>query len=614
MTTTAGTTTTNRQSIADVFASFYEELYELRPPSADVADTSDHSETNGNDEITPFSAEELDKALSQLRSGRCRDTNGVLAEMLKEGGGNLRSHLLQLYNDVTSQHSTPPQQWKQTTISVLYKSGDPLLASNYRPIAIIPVLYKLFARLLYNRLEPLLDRYQTPDQAGFRHDYSTEDHLFTTTILHERSQEWQLPLWVAAIDFKKAFDTIDHNRLWQALHHQHVPPQYIRLLKSLYANQTATVKTDKMSRQFHIQRGVKQGDPLSALLFNALLEDIFTTLKQRWSTRNYGIRLGHTNITSLTNLRFADDVLLFATTLPQLTTMLNDLHQVAGKCGLELHPDKTVILSNLSQRRGRQAGSSADVGGRRVKVLNYSDSTKYLGRKLTFDDHHAAEIDNRIATAWRKFNALRSELTNKRYRLHSRIHLFDATITPTILYGCVSWTTTMSLNTKLQRTQRRMLRLIIGTARRQHTSPTQMTTEATLEAWPDYIKRATTLADAQLRKLHIESWPNTYLKRKWRWASRIAKQPTTRWTRLAANWKPQLDHKRSTTRRQARPYKRWSDDFDAFLQAVHDDNSSQANPTQWLDVATNDATWSQLEHKFITYMNTAQQQRSSSTG
>ena len=213
MTTTAGTTTTNRQSIADVFASFYEELYELRPPSAGAADTSDHSETNGNDEITPFSAEELDKALSQLRSGRCRDTNGILAEMLKEGGGNLRSHLLQLYNDVTSQHSTPPQQWKQTTISVLYKSGDPLLASNYRPIAIIPVLYKLFARLLYNRLEPLLDRYQTPDQAGFRHDYSTEDHLFTTTILHERSQEWQLPLWVSAIDFKKAFDTIDHNRL-----------------------------------------------------------------------------------------------------------------------------------------------------------------------------------------------------------------------------------------------------------------------------------------------------------------------------------------------------------------------------------------------------------------
>ena len=148
------------------------------------------------------------------------------------------------------------------------------------------------------------------------------------------------------MDFKKAFDTIDHDRLWQELEHHQVPPQDTRLLQSLYSQQTATVKTDKLSREFNIQRGVKQGDPLSSLLFNALLEDIFKTLKHRWSTRKYGIRLGHTDTTHLTNLRFADDVLLFATTLPQLTVMLNDLHDVAGSCGLELHPDKTVILCN----------------------------------------------------------------------------------------------------------------------------------------------------------------------------------------------------------------------------------------------------------------------------
>ena len=123
-------------------------------------------------------------------------------------------------------NATPPAEWKYTTISVIFKSGDPQLPNNYRPISIIPLLYKLFARLLYNRLEPLLDKHQTPDQAGFRRNYSTDDHLFTTTIVHERSQEWQLPLWVSAVDFKKAFDTIDHDHLWQALHNQDVPSQY----------------------------------------------------------------------------------------------------------------------------------------------------------------------------------------------------------------------------------------------------------------------------------------------------------------------------------------------------------------------------------------------------
>ena len=104
-------------------------------------------------------------------------------------------------------------------------------------------------------------------------------------------------------------------------------------------------------------------------------------------------------MTTLTNLRFADDVLLFATTLPQVTTMLNSLYEVAGTCGLQLHPEKTVILSNLSQRRGRQAVKSVTVGGNQVKVLPYHENTKYLGRKLTFDDQHTTEITNRIATA-----------------------------------------------------------------------------------------------------------------------------------------------------------------------------------------------------------------------
>ena len=109
--------------------------------------------------------------------------------MLKEGGTTLREHLLQLYNDIIQTDALPPKQWKQTTITILHKSDDPKLPQNYRPISIIPVLYKVFSKLLYNRLDPQLDQQQTPDQAGFRHDYSTEDHLYTMTILQERSHQ-----------------------------------------------------------------------------------------------------------------------------------------------------------------------------------------------------------------------------------------------------------------------------------------------------------------------------------------------------------------------------------------------------------------------------------------
>ena len=119
----------------------------------------------------------------------------------------------------------------------------------------------------------------------------------------------------------------------------------------------------------------------------------------------------------------------------------------------------------MSKRRGRQTTTEVDIGGRPVKVLDFNDSAKYLGRKLSFDYYHATELNNRKTIAWRKFNALRDEITKKKYPLPSRIKLFNMTITPKILYGCPSWTTTQDHTTTLLRTQRRMLRLIIGTPR-----------------------------------------------------------------------------------------------------------------------------------------------------
>eukprot|EP00959_Pyramimonas_sp_CCMP1952_P426483 8932673-Pyramimonas_sp.AAC.1 len=90
--------------------------------------------------------------------------------------------------------------------SAIFKSGDPKLPSNYRPIITSPILYKLFARMLSQRLEPLLVKEQAKDQAGFRRGFSTVDHLRVSSILQEAAWEWSRSTWFAALDFKKAFD------------------------------------------------------------------------------------------------------------------------------------------------------------------------------------------------------------------------------------------------------------------------------------------------------------------------------------------------------------------------------------------------------------------------
>ena len=163
--------------------------------------------------------------------------------MLKNGGEALKHALLELYNEIIKPNATPPQQWKRTQITVIYKSGDARQPQNYRPISTIPLLYKLFARLLYNRIALTLDAQQPPDQAGFRHHFCTDDHLFTLAMIEEVAREWQVPVYLATLDFKKAFDAVSHQALWNALTDQGLAPQYVALLTQLYTNQTATVKT-----------------------------------------------------------------------------------------------------------------------------------------------------------------------------------------------------------------------------------------------------------------------------------------------------------------------------------------------------------------------------------
>ena len=86
-------------------------------------------------------------------------------------------------------------------------------------------------------------------------------------MVQEIADEWQIPVWVAALNVKKAFDSVIHDPLWRSMAAQGVDSAYIASLDKLYHQQTAAVKTDCLSRHFNIERAVKQGDPLSSLLY-----------------------------------------------------------------------------------------------------------------------------------------------------------------------------------------------------------------------------------------------------------------------------------------------------------------------------------------------------------
>ena len=127
---------------------------------------------------------------------------------------------------------------------------------------------------------------QSVDQAAYRRGYSTEDHLLAATLLIEKTSEWNVDLWLGLVDVEKAFNTVDHGMLWKTLAEQGGEAGYIFLMQKLYSSQLATVSASCESCEFPIERGVKQGDPISALLFICVMEAIFRNLERRWHALN----------------------------------------------------------------------------------------------------------------------------------------------------------------------------------------------------------------------------------------------------------------------------------------------------------------------------------------
>ena len=334
-----GNEKTDAQDIADVFADFFEALYQ---GAGDVFHTQADMQ-----EVEAVTIEEIRRQLSKMRARKATDDSGVAAELLIKASDQLIGTLASIFTSIFNPGSAIPDYWKSSSIRVLFKKGDEKLPENYRPICIVPILYKLFSRVLCGRIEGQLSAEQSNDQAGFRPGFSCDDHLFAITLLAEKCNEFNIPLWIATLDFRKAFDSIEHSSIWSSLIAQGVPPCYVQTLSKLYAGQYASVQSDARSRAFPIQKGTKQGDPISPLIFNSVLEEVMRETKSRWARNKFGLQLGHGRESTLTNFRFADDIILIGRSLPQIKKMIADVSEVGGRVGLQLHPETKINTTTL---------------------------------------------------------------------------------------------------------------------------------------------------------------------------------------------------------------------------------------------------------------------------
>ena len=136
-----------------------------------------------------------------------------------------------------------PQDWKRSVFIPSPKKGNAKECSNYHTIALISHASKIILKILQAWLQQYVNR-EIPDvQAGFRKGRGTRDQIASIRWIMEKAREFQESIYFCFIDYAKAFDCVDHNKLWKILKEMGVPDHLTCLLRNLYAGQEARVRT-----------------------------------------------------------------------------------------------------------------------------------------------------------------------------------------------------------------------------------------------------------------------------------------------------------------------------------------------------------------------------------
>jgi hypothetical protein len=286
-----------------------------------------------------------------------------------------------LFNLIWSQEQLP-KSWSHSLIMPLFKSGDARDPLNWRPIALIPSIAKLFSAVLHKRLEDWCETQGklSQNQFGFRRGLSTAEPLF---ILSESLDHYVIerkkPLYVCFIDVRKAYDLLWRDGLIARLHHVGVKGTMLRVIRNMLDNTTASVLiNDSLTEPVKIANGVRQGDNLSPMLFNIFFDSLSDCLNAVSAPAIPKVSVG---TVKFNHLMYADDLMLIADHPASLQTLLSLTADHFRKWRLTLNFEKTKVVVFDRQPALRSNDELNFMFGHRP--IEVAESYTYLGVLFT---------------------------------------------------------------------------------------------------------------------------------------------------------------------------------------------------------------------------------------
>ena len=389
---------------------------------------------------------------------KAADETGLTAELLRHMPDDIYNALLQLFNHMLFSGEVPAA-WRKTLFKMLPKTSKPRTTTDFRPIASIRLLYKVFAYMILGRIEDTLETNQPEEQHGFRSNRRIEEHLLTLNVILDKTLEMDQPLWIISLDLSKAFDRVNWESLWQAVGDHGASPHLVWILQNLYYQQRGKIVGSMVgSFEFDIAAGVRQGCVLSPRLICSILEWALSKCRPQCHGVGYDFQDGGF---SLLDLRFADDILIFAKSYEEIGHVLDMLVDALGQVGLVFNAGKTKKkLTTQSQHPAKLVSP----GGIVVEILEQDRAHKWLGCMISThaDGSHGLDLEHHLQAASRAFYANNPILSDKSVSISQRLAYFDAMASPAACFAGGHRKMYKQDLRKLDIKFRRLVRTIVG--------------------------------------------------------------------------------------------------------------------------------------------------------
>ena len=392
---------------------------------------------------------EIDEIIKSFKNNKSPGTDNVPNEGLKyQTSKNLLSALIILLASIWNSISIP-KLWKESKITCLFKKGEKHLPKNYRALSVGSNLSKILPALILKRINESYENNISETQFGFRKGRSTCDAIF---IVRNIIKKHSGMLIATFIDLTAAYDHIPRDFLFRVLEFRTGAQFLVHLLSELYHDTTAYISGTKT--KFNVNIGCRQGGLESPTLFNYYFDFVLGVCAHEIDRRfpdGWGIPFSFNIPNQCTNrqqradgkmnglelikwILYADDLVLFSSSLAELNTILEIINSTCKRFGLTISfkKTKTMVFGDLSLSNEK---SIISIEGNKIENV---DKFCYLGHTI-FIDQKKSYTDLRISSALSKFSEMGNVLRDGEVDIGIRRKLLESCVRPRLLYATQSW-------------------------------------------------------------------------------------------------------------------------------------------------------------------------------